>query len=474
MRQTPLLPVSSVSLSASPNPATTTSTVNLTATVAPVTATGNVAFYDGATLIGSAALSGGGLASFAWSSPTAGSHALRAVYLGDAATASSASALTTLTVDNAKTNTATSIVTNPAIPVVGQAVALVATVTPSTATGNVNFYTGSTLIGSAALVNGQASVNVQAQTAGLTLVNLQAVYPGDVNYNSSSSGSISVNVNKASTTTAVASNLNPSNAGQPVTFTAAVSPAIATGAVTFVASGSQGTLTLGTVALVNGAASVITTAIPAGATTVTAQYNGDANYNGSISAGLTQVVKAITTTVISANPNPSTYGQTVTLAVTISPASATGTVQFFNGAVLLGSATVNAGVAQLAPNALPAGSLALLAQYSGDAFANPSTSNIVNQTVNKANTSTTLAVSATTVNQGQPVTFTATVAPAGSVGQVQFREGSTVLATVPVSSGQAVFTTSTLTRTRHSIYAAYLGSSNHNASQSVAISVRVR
>ena len=122
--------------------------------------------------------------------------------------------------------------------------------------------------------------------------------------------------------------------------------------------------------------------------------------------------------------------------VSISPASATGTVQFFNGALLLGTATVTAGAAQLATNSLPAGSLALRAQYSGDAAANPSTSNIVNQTVNKVNTSTTLAVSATTVNRGQPVTFTATVAPAGASGQVQFREGSTVLATVPSRAGR--------------------------------------
>ena len=122
-------------------------------------------------------------------------------------------------------------------------------------------------------------------------------------------------VNKASTTSVLVSSLNPSTAGQPVTFTAAVSPTIATGTVTFVASGSQGTLTLGTVALANGAASVITAAIPAGTSNITAQYNGDANYNGSISAGLTQVVKAKTTTALTASPNPSTYGQTVTLGV---------------------------------------------------------------------------------------------------------------------------------------------------------------
>ena len=469
LRQTPLLPASSVTLSASPNPATTTSTVTLAATVAPVTATGSAAFYDGASLIGTSPVSGG-LASFAWTSPVAGSHLLRAVYLGDGATASSVSATTSLTVDTAKTNTTTSIVTNPAFPVVGQTVALIATVAPSAATGSVNFYTGSTLIGSGNLAGGQASVNVQAQTAGLTLVNLQAVYPGDLNHNGSSSASISVNVVKASTTTMVVSGLNPSTAGQSVTFTATVAPAAATGTITFVA----GTLTLGTVALTGGSASLSTAAIPAGSSTVTAQYNGDANYNGGISAGLAQVVKANTATVLTATPNPSTYGQTVTLRAAISPASATGTVQFFNGATLLGTAAVSAGVGQLATSSLPAGPLSLRAQYSGDATANPSTSSNVNQTVNKANSSTTLAASATTVNRGQPVTFTATVAPAGATGQVQFKRGSTVLATVSVSSGQAVFTTSTLPNGNNSISAAYLGSANHNASQSASLNVRVR
>jgi hypothetical protein len=72
----------SINLSVSPNPATAGEAVTCTAKVSPNSATGTVAFYDGATLLGTGTLSGG-TATYATSALTSGNHAITAVYNGD-------------------------------------------------------------------------------------------------------------------------------------------------------------------------------------------------------------------------------------------------------------------------------------------------------------------------------------------------------------------------------------------------------
>jgi TatA/E family protein of Tat protein translocase len=73
---------------------------------------------------------------------------------------------------------------------------------------------------------------------------------------------------------------------------------------------------------------------------------------------------------LSAAPNPAVVGQPTVLTATISPAptgSALGTVSFFNGSTLLGTANVAAGgVATLVATGLPVGALNLTAAYSGN------------------------------------------------------------------------------------------------------------
>jgi hypothetical protein len=91
------------------------------------------------------------------------------------------------------------------------------------------------------------------------------------------------------TSTAVTSSSNPSAYGTAVTFTAAVaaSESNATGAVTFM----NGSSVLGTVTLSGpGVATYTTSALAAGAQTITAVYGGDSNNLASTSAALTQTV----------------------------------------------------------------------------------------------------------------------------------------------------------------------------------------
>ena len=94
------------------------------------------------------------------------------------------------------------------------------------------------------------------------------------------------------TSTSLASDLNPSTAGDTVTFTATVVPSetgTPTGTVTF----RDGTNVLGSGTLSAGQATFSTSMLTAGSHTITATYEGDTHFSGSTSPDLTQVVQAI-------------------------------------------------------------------------------------------------------------------------------------------------------------------------------------
>src|SRR5262249_43070030 len=113
-----------------------------------------------------------------------------------------------------------------------------------------------------------------------------------------------------------------------------------------------------------------------------AQYNGDATFGGSSSAPVSQTVnKANTTTTVTSNRNPSTAGRPVTFTATLSPAAATGTVQFFDGAALIGPAALSGGTATPTTSSLSTGSHSITARYGGDANDNGSTSAVLTQVV---------------------------------------------------------------------------------------------
>jgi probable HAF family extracellular repeat protein len=93
-------------------------------------------------------------------------------------------------------------------------------------------------------------------------------------------------------------------------------------------------------------------------------------------------------------------------------------------------------------------------------------------------TPTSLTASANSAVFGQPVNFTATVGscPTGSMmptGTVTFSDGSTVLGSIPVSSGTAVFSTSGLSVGSHSITASYGGDASFGATTSAPLTETV-
>jgi Bacterial Ig-like domain (group 3)/Kelch motif len=95
------------------------------------------------------------------------------------------------------------------------------------------------------------------------------------------------NTNKSPSSTSLASSPNPSVFGQPVTFTAAVTPASAVGTVDF----KEGSTLLGTAAVSSGTATFSTSSLSVGTHNITAIYSGDTNFVGSVSNTVTQTVK---------------------------------------------------------------------------------------------------------------------------------------------------------------------------------------
>ncbi|MFZ9862449.1 MAG: Ig-like domain repeat protein, partial [Gemmataceae bacterium] len=93
---------------------------------------------------------------------------------------------------------------------------------------------------------------------------------------------------------------------------------------------------------------------------------------------------ASTTTVLASSANPSNLGQAVTFTATVtaSAGTATGSVDFYNGAVLMGSANLTAGVATFVTSSLSLGAgQNITAVYAGNINFNGSTSSPVSQAV---------------------------------------------------------------------------------------------
>jgi hypothetical protein len=216
---------------------------------------------------------------------------------------------------------------------------------------------------------------------------ITAKYLGDPNDLGSTSG-IVTQVVQNNTTTALVSSPSPSKVGQNVTFTATVTRSPGTGTPTGTVQFYDGTTLLGSGPLgPNGKATFTTSKLAAGSHGITARYLGDATDAGSISATQTQVVQTSTTTALASSLNPSKVGQAVTFTATVTPTSGTGaptgTVQFFDGTTLLGTATLNPnGKATFTTSSLAVGSHAITVKYLGDTMDLASNSATLTQKVN--------------------------------------------------------------------------------------------
>jgi uncharacterized repeat protein (TIGR02543 family) len=178
-------------------------------------------------------------------------------------------------------------------------------------------------------------------------------------------------------------------------------------------------------------------------------------------------------------PNPSSYGQRVAFVALVLPDAwgsgmPSGTVTFKEGETILGTGTLNWwGLATFSTSSLSVGTHSITAVYNGNDTFTGSSSPAFTQRVNKASVTVKLTSSANPSTTGQPVTFTATlsVKTPGSgtpTGTVTFKEGCTTLGTVVVDgTGQASYTTGSLSPGVHFITAVYSGDDRFNGNASL-------
>ncbi|MFI1405754.1 Ig-like domain-containing protein, partial [Streptomyces griseofuscus] len=307
---------------------------------------------------------------------------------------------------------------------------------------------------------------------------LIAVYSGDTEFTGSTSPVDVQTVTQSATTTGLTSAPDPSVFGEAKTLTAtvaAVPPGAGTptGTVDFF----DGATLIGTSTVTGGTATLTTSALGVGTHSLTAVYNGDTEFTGSTSPVDTQTVtRSASATALTSAPDPSVFGQAKTLTATVSAVAPgvgtpTGTVDFFDGATLLGTGTLSGGVATLTTSGLAVGSHSLTAVYSGDGDFTGSVSPVDIQTVTQAATTTALASAPDPSVFGQGKVLTAVVsAVAPGVGMpsgtVSFFDGATLLGTGTLSGGTATFTVAGLSVGAHALTAVYGGDADFAGSVS--------
>jgi predicted thioesterase len=379
--------------------------------------------------------------------------------------------------------TTTALTASTLTSVFGQSVTFTATVTATfgpTPSGTVTFFDGSTKLNAGTLNAGTITYSTAALLPGTHSVT--AEYAGD-SVNPTSTSSPVVEIVADTTTTKLASGLNPSVYGQNVTLTATVTAAhggSVAGTVTFY----NGANTLGTQTLnSSNQATFSSAALTGGSHSLKAVYAGNTSDAKSASPVLTQVVtSATTTTALTSSLNPSVYGQAVQLAATITPVdggTVTGTVTFKDGGATLGKVSVGANnTATFSTTLLATASHSLTAVYGGSPSTSASTSPSVSQQVTIASTTAALSSNVNPSGWGEAVTITATITSAygGAVtGTVTFKDGTTTVGTVTVTpaTGTATYSNGALSLGTHTFTAAYSGDANNLGSAAAAFNQTV-
>jgi dolichol kinase len=331
----------------------------------------------------------------------------------------------------------------------------------------------------------QQTATATATLTGVSIIgsgnhNIIAVYSGDSIYQPSTSPPLPLAAQQQPTTVTLTVSPTTSNYGQPVLMTATLMPITAeghnaTGAITFVVASK----TLGTAAFVNGVATFTSSLLPVGTDTVAAIYSGDANFASSGGSATEVVTGFPSASVLTASPNPSFVGQTVTITATVtgvgSTVIASGDVTFYDNLTVIGQGTLDAtGHATMKTSVLALGVHELSFVYLGDLGYYGSASPQVMQLVTAQGSTTTLTVAPNPAGAGQPVTLTAAVTLSNSgaaPGTITFYDGATQINQTTLDpTGHATYTTSSLALGTHSLTAVYPGSPGYTGSTSPAVS----
>ena len=361
-----------------------------------------------------------------------------------------------------------------------------------------NSYTGTTTVaaGTLALANatslGHGALSIssgaklalnQSGSARVATLSLAGVAQANGSWGSSASiasnqndtyfsGTGVLGVGPATTTSLVlAAGSNPSNPGNALTFTATVTGSSPTGNVYFYA----GSTLIGTTAL-NGTyqASLTTSSLAAGTYDITAQYAGNSGNAASTSAPVTIQILTVATPPAAPTNLIATSGYNfVSLSWTASP-GATG--------YLVKRATVSGGpyatiasptVTSYADVSVTNGTTYYYVVTATNDAGESANSNEAGATPQQLATTTALVSAPVAAGSyGANVLFTATVT-AGATGTVTFRDGASVLAVSPLTSGSATCSLSSLALGGHAISASYGGDATFLGSASAVLTFTV-
>ena len=353
----------------------------------------------------------------------------------------------------------------PASPVYGQSVTVSATVSsPSLTPAGIVVFTVDSSTYSAALINGVATVSISGLNAGLHTIS--AAYTSSNGFASATTLATTLTIAKAPTSITFSANPSSPTEGQPDLLTATVTGAgQLAGTVVF----SSGATTLCTASLsASGAGACSFTPTTDNNLTITAQYGGDSNHL--ISSASTTLFVYDPAVKLQLSGAQLTYPGAANVTACITPTTATGSVQIYDGTTLLTTLSVQGGGCAywyISPG-LSVGAHSLTAVYSGDKK-NPSGTSVP-VTVTVSPVPVTLSASCWNASFPYGGNYQCTVnlssnagAPQGSITYA-YDSGSAV--TVPLSNGAAQFTITKPNVGTHTVIVGYAQQTNYAAAKS--------
>ncbi len=268
-------------------------------------------------------------------------------------------------------------------------------------------------------------------------------------------------------------------------YFSATLPGNATGTVTFLDGGrALATVSVSPVNSTYSLASFTTSSLAVGTHQITCTYSGDATYApGSAPPFTINIEKAHPQCSPVSTRNPAAAGEALSISVTVTNMGGvpTGTVTLMDGAAALAMlpllALSNGAVGVYNTSSLSAGRHTITASYPGDAnFTACMSSQPLVQVISLNGTTTTIQVSSTLFDYGQPIAVGVGVAgnAAGTpTGQVTVSENALTLGNGVLNSGKASVTVTNFAPGSHTLVANYVGDGRFGASSSTPYTISV-